>query len=422
MKSINMDNKTKGAWVIHHARKLQVVADTDFDQLSFAGKCGLMLSAIAADSQRQIKLSKIEGLAKANLISPRSELKSILNELERQKLVEQSSENIEILGLTTQAVLEHTSTIFEETSPTPEESVIINISELASQNPIIENEVIEQTGDTCKLLEKDAVALVKKSELIGFFDAETDNYQQRFIFNGNLFRAEDIKKINAVLATLNSSEKQLISEFNEKLFKEGCIALDKAYAILPEILFKKLQSIGFYDVNTISNETGNYYFVTRPAAFSKFTKSFTDDALDLAKAFVSSLTYGMTESSRGRGKIQMITALMNKLINGEPVGPATAIGQDYRALEMRGVIEVQHEKNSMYSMRLLKPEVGKLALSVIKEGDVTTEVFGNLPKAAISNYLEPEFNRTFVRKNLTPSLQKSVGEMISKIRTGGLNK
>ncbi len=417
-----MDNKTKGAWVIHHARKLQRVTDTDFDKLSFAGKCGLMLSAITANSQRQIKLSKIEGLAKANLISPLTELKSIIDELERQKLIEKSSENVEILGLTTQAVLEHTSTIFEEKSPTQEESLIINISESASQNPIIENEVIEQIGDVCKLSEEDAITLVKKSELIGFFDAETDNYEQRFIFNGNLFRGEDIKKINAVMATLNSNEKQSINEFNDKLYKEGCVSLDKAYAILSKTLFMKLQSIGFYDVNEISNENGNYYFITRPAAFSKFTKSFTDDALDLAKAFVSSLTYGMTKSSPGRGKIQMITALMNKLISGELVGPATAIGQDYRALEMRGVVEVQNTKNSMYSMRLLKPEVGKLALAVIKEGDVVTELFGNIPGAAISNYVEPELNRTIVRKNSTQSLQKSVGEMISKIRTGGLYK
>lgn len=422
MNSINMDNKTLGAWVIHHARKLQRVTDTDFDKLSFAGKCGLMLSAIAANSQRQIKLSKIEGLAKANLISPRAELKSILGELERQKLIEQSSENIEILGLTTQAVLEHTSTIFEETSPALEESVIINISEMASQNPIIENEVIEQIGDACKLSEEDSSALVKKSELIGFFDAETDNYQQRFIFNGNLFRVEDIKKINAVMAALNPNEKQFINEFNEKLSKEGCVALEEAHTILSKNLFIKLQSIGFYDVNGISNETGNYYFVTRPAAFSKFTKSFADDALDLAKAFVSSLTYGMTKSPRGRGKIQIITALMNKLIGGELVGPATAIGQDYRALEMRGVVEVKNTKNLMYSMRLLKPEVGRLALAVIKEGNVTTELFGKLPEAAISNYLEPEYNRTCVRKNLTLSLQKSVGNIICEIRTGGFNK
>ena len=71
-----------------------------------------------------------------------------------------------------------------------------------------------------------------------------------------------------------------------------------------------------FDVNVVGNESGKNYFVTRPAAFSKFTNTIADDALDLAKALVASLTYGMTVSSYYRGRIQMIS--------GGSVGPATA--------------------------------------------------------------------------------------------------
>ena len=113
-------------------------------------------------------------------------------------------------------------------------------------------------------------------------------------------------------------------------------------------------AIGFIDENSIGNEAGTFSFVTRPAAFSKFTNSAADDAFDLAKAFVTSLTYGMTSSPYGRGHIRMIEALMRKLINGTSVGPATAIGQDYKVLEMKGVVEVRPAGDGRFFMRLLK--------------------------------------------------------------------
>jgi hypothetical protein len=118
----------------------------------------------------------------------------------------------------------------------------------------------------------------------------------------------------------------------------------------------------------------------------------------------------------------MITALMNKLIGGSWIGPATAIGQDYQALELRGVVEVKPSGGSMYSMRLLKPEVGKLALAVIQEGEVTYETIGQLPSAAISHYVEPETNRVVTRKNISEPLKRGVGNLLTELRTGGLKK
>ena len=65
-----------------------------------------------------------------------------------------------------------------------------------------------------------------------------------------------------------------------------------------------------------------------------------DDAFDLAKALVAALTYGMTERSSGTGRIQSIDLLLGRLIAGGSVGPATAIGQDYRVLEEKRVVEI----------------------------------------------------------------------------------
>lgn len=198
-----MDNKTQGAWIIHHTRKLQSVTSQDFDQLAFAGKCGLILSGIAASFQTTMTRSRVEALSKANGISPRLELPVVLDELERQRLIQQGTDAVEVLGLSTHSVLDHTSLIFRDGSPAPEEQAVIDISEIVSESPIEENELIQYTGDAFKLLKSDAKDLMAKGEGIGFFDAENNSCGERLVFNGNLFRTESISKISAVMKTMN---------------------------------------------------------------------------------------------------------------------------------------------------------------------------------------------------------------------------
>ncbi len=79
-----------------------------------------------------------------------------------------------------------------------------------------------------------------------------------------------------------------------------------------------------------------------------------DDAFDLAKALVAALSYGMTLRSQGTGRIGAISALLSKLISGQEIGPATAIGEDYRVLEMKGVIQTRPGPRYGYLMKLKK--------------------------------------------------------------------
>ena len=80
-----MDKKTKGAWVIHHCNKLRSVTTTsgEYDQFDFAGKCGLLLSGLAASDEVTIDKGRVNAIAKAAGISTRLELPSILKELEK---------------------------------------------------------------------------------------------------------------------------------------------------------------------------------------------------------------------------------------------------------------------------------------------------------------------------------------------------
>ncbi len=288
-----------------------------------------------------------------------------------------------------------------------------------SDLPVREAEAKEYISDTYKLSSLDTDILFKDSECIGFVDTEDGIKNNKLLFNGNLFRIEDGKKTYAILNGLSTEDAGKLKEMNELLYREGCISAILAKRILGEELYKKAHSIALFDVNVIGNDSGTHEFVTKPSAFNKYSSSAIDDAFDLAKAFVTSLTYGMKQSSQGRGKIQMINLLVGKLLRGEWIGPATAIGQDYQALELKGVVKVEHVRNNMYRMKLEKREVGELALKVINSGDASEQSLA-LPSANVSVYVPPEENRTVERRNQTPQLKQNINEILEQLRTGGV--
>lgn len=417
-----MDKKTKGAWLLHHSRKIQSTTNQDFDAIAFAGKCGTLLSAISAEHQAQLTQQRLDALARANNLSPRTDVPAILNELQRQKLILPGSGGIEILGITGHAMLEHTTTIFDESAHEAYEDAVIAISELASESPLTDIAASEFISDIYKLTRSEANNTLQLAGDIRFFDSESISSTEKLLFNGNLFRRDEAKKVNAVLSSLKQAESQLLVELNAKLQSSGCLPLAAATQLIGEELFSRLHSIGMFDVSVVGNEGGKNYFVTRPAAFSKFTNSIADDALDLSKALVASLTYGMTVSSYYRGHIRMISALMNKLIAGGSVGPATAIGNDYQALEHKGVVRVTPSEGGMFTMTLLKPEVGRLALAVIQDGDITAESIRQLPGAKVTEYISPEVNREVQRKSSTEAVKLNARILLNEIRTGGLTR
>ena len=147
-----------------------------------------------------------------------------------------------------------------------------------------------------------------------------------------------------------------------------------------------------------------------------------DDAFDLAKMFVSSLTYGMTRSANHRGRIQSVKILLSTMLNGQPIGPVNAIGEDYKVLEMNGVVSVYIGSKSGrngYMMKLLKREIGELALEIFNSFDASQHSLENLPSAAINRYSGPEINRINCRKIEKEMNPKSSHDILMAIRTGG---
>lgn len=62
----------------------------------------------------------------------------------------------------------------------------------------------------------------------------------------------------------------------------------------------------------------------------------------------------MNYSNQGRGKISMLKLLLRRLIQGDFVGPATAIGGSYKVLELKRVIELKADEGSRFYMQFLK--------------------------------------------------------------------
>ncbi|MDP2162991.1 MAG: hypothetical protein Q8K21_01980 [Hydrogenophaga sp.] len=418
-----MDKKTKGSWLIHHTNKLQGVTNqTGYEKTFLAGKAGILLSAISSNNQVTVNNDRLTVLAKAANINTTFELPKLIEVLQQQQLIDTAGGGIAVLGVTTAKTLQHTSDIFDALAPGSTEVATIALAELASLEPVLAGQVAVELADSYHLGMAEIGQLMSDAEQIGFVDAEKLSPGETLLFNGNLFRRETTRKIKAVLDSLTSAEQSKLNELTETLKKQACVDTDFASKLLGEPLFKKVTAIGLFDISVVSNSTEDVGFLTLPSAFSKYSNSMVDDAFDLAKAFVSSITYGMTKSSYARGQIQMVDALLSALVRGESVGPVNAIAQDYKVLELKGVVEVKtgtKKGRTGPMLRLLKTEVGELALQAIRQGDVSEHSLSSLPTAAVTTFSGPEHNREKIRRAQTKMSPKATNDMLSILRTGG---
>ncbi|MNS49331.1 hypothetical protein D3C72_819350 [compost metagenome] len=417
--------KHKGAWVVHHGQKTSatVNAAAEFPALDTAGKAASLLSQLAAsDEEASLSRKRVEALSKAAGLNPKIETPALLSILARQRLVDLSSEgDVTVLGLTSSVTVQHAASIFEDQEPTSEEKATIALAEMTSDAPVSAAQTKEFISDEFRLTSQRADDVLSRSETMGFVDAEGID-GAKLLFNGNLFRRDTINKTRKVLDSLSSQEVALVSEIDERLSRLGCLAITEVERHLSPPLLSKLRAAGMYDVNFVSNTSGETGFITKPSAFHKFNDPVVDDAFDLAKALVAALSYGMTQSSSGRGKIDMIGALLRKLNAGYEVGPATAIGEDYRVLETKGVLKVTKAPRGYgYTMRLLKKDVGEMAYNVLITGETAAGASLERPLPGnITTYSGPEASRwRFRQKEQKPASRRQTQDVLEALRTTG---
>ena len=207
---------------------------------------------------------------------------------------------------------------------------------------------------------------------------------------------------------------------SEELRKKGCLEVDYVKKILTTQLFEKLVAAGLYDLNGVTNEQGCYTYVTLPEAFHKFVSPMVDDCFDMAKSLVAALTYGMNRRSGNQGRINNLPALLRKLISGHEVGPTTSIGKDYRVLEIDGVVRLRasETRKDLFYLRLLKKEVGELALQVLTQGNAYETSLTELPAASMTGYVNPEENRIQTRKRQSQLSKQGTMDILENLRSG----
>jgi hypothetical protein len=417
-----MEKRSEGAWLINHTNKLLEVKNPfDFEDIEVAGKCGLFLSNLSASEvESELNSDKVMAIAKVSNIK-KTEIETIKAKLSEAKLIDLGKNgSLSVLGVTTSAVLGHTSDIFRSDGPSDYQKAALDLAENISDLPKGEKILSQYISDTYFLTKDETDDLFLQAEEIGFVDYEKLEDNSKYYFNGNLFRRESLAKTNAVLSSLKPEDERRILELDQLLTKKGCITNEEGAIILGDALLSKLMSIGMYDLNEVSNNKETKSFITKPSAFAKFGNPFEEDALDLAKSFVSALYYGMNFSTQGRGKITMLNALLNRLVNGYEVGPATAIGQDYKLLELRRVIEIRKDRNTnRYYMKLLKKDVGVLAMQVLEIGDASeqTIVGSNIYSGSVTNYVGPENKRASIRKKQNQKTKREVTDILRTFRS-----
>ncbi|KZY57001.1 hypothetical protein A3736_15840, partial [Erythrobacter sp. HI0063] len=274
--------------------------------------------------------------------------------------------SVAVLGATTQAVLEATVEIFDDQRPSSDEQAIIDLSERVSGKPMKRAEAEEYISDTHKLVKADATTLVDLSKKTALIDEEGER-SNGILFNSHTFRdGKYAEKAHRVLEHLKADERTLLTEVQDKLSRSGAMYEAEVERMLGSDLYKRLVSVGLFDRMEVSNSTESVGYIASPNDFQKYGRPFEEDPIDDAKALIASLTYGQTRSNSVRGRITMPEALIRTLVRGDELaagaGGIRAIGEDYRELEARQVVETTEQSRGRFTMRLLKKDVGELAL------------------------------------------------------------
>lgn len=415
-----MDSNTKGAWIVHHGRKLsRTTAAAEYAAIDIAAKSAALLARMAASDVSQIPPEKVKAFGLAGGLSPKTELVACLEQLKTEKVIDiGTSGTVEVLGVNARTALVHAAALYERNEPQIFEEAAIALGEIASQQPIAKKVASEYLSDNFKLSRRDTTDFMNHAPDLGFVDTDGDD-DNPLLFNGNLFRRDNVAKTKKVLDSLTTSEQTAFAEFEDKLKNSGAVFISEALQILGPKLLSKLRAAAIFDENIVSNEAGDHSFITSPGAFHKFSDPLQDDAFDHAKALVAALSYGMVRSDPARGRIWGVDLILRKLLQGRTVGPVDAIGQDYRALEIERVVEIKREGRG-FTMRLLKIEVGEIALQVLKSGAATASVIDRIPGAQVSGYVGPEAARASFRgkKDVQPS-SRQMRSLLSSVRGGG---
>ena len=293
-----------------------------------------------------------------------TELPTVLNYLKQKEKVDFHLDSqgrvteAEVYCFSAEDALRTTCSIYEGLEKTEEEEGSIITLDATFHLPLYKNELVEVItkagfgeGTATHTLE-----LQSNLELIGVAGEGSDHvYHNEYAF------AENPEKVAKALRALNPAELTEVQEVLRVLEQNPGYPLDKLTRRFSSDMLKMMEGVGLYDTLTVHSPAGDAAFVTIPQlqGISISRPMLSADVFHKAKLLLSCLRYGENKSSPYRGQIESFRMMMNivrKLNRGEQVGPCTAIGEDYRLLELQGVIRTTHGTGSTRYMELRQHE------------------------------------------------------------------
>ena len=159
-------------------------ARLEFPAIDEAAKAATLLTKLGQTNQASIPVAEVRAIAVASGLNPRYELNSLLQVLEKRRLIESSETEVSVLGVTTRGSLGQAADMYQEADPNRYEQASLALAEIASIAPIKRSDVTEKIGDEHELTKSEVTDFLNRAEEIGFVDKEGDG-DDRLLFNGN---------------------------------------------------------------------------------------------------------------------------------------------------------------------------------------------------------------------------------------------
>jgi hypothetical protein len=237
----------------------------------------------------------------------------------------------------------------------------------------------------------------------------------------------DPSRVAKALSSLDNSDREMVLELQKTVMENPGFLQDAIPSTIKPEIVQMMEGIGLLDGVTVLSTIGSATFFTTPQLKGQGIGSFSlsEDVFHKAKVLLSCLRFGQTKSTWGRGRISTqdkMLNIINKLIRGEWVGPATSIGQDYALLEMDGVIQTRPGMSYGFEMKLRQPEVGELVRQMIQFKKVALDMeenIGDLLKYLPTGCVIPETRKNQILAKSTAPIESMRNKLLLNMRTGG---
>lgn len=429
-----MDDLTKGTWIVNSSKHLlnlrtNTLELSYFEATELSGKAGMLLARLVADEQEIVPASKVRAFARESGIT-RGEILTCLNELRQvgkvDFAVDESNvpEDVEVYSFSLQDALSTTSGIYDRLKPSDYEQASLVSLDSTFHVPCFRSELME--GITSEgFSEKVADMTIKLQDTLELVRSSRRSKEPIF-YNEYAFADDNAEKIAKALRGLSDSERGAVEYIQELVAEKPGYPLDALLEDNPTRILRMMEGVGLLDALTVRSNVGEATFVTIPQlkGISLDTPLLSADVFHKAKVLLSCLRFGEVKSQPWRGKIETHEKMVNivsKLVRGEWVGPATAIGYDYQLLERDGVVTTRPFKSGMYEMKLRQKEVGLLVQQMLEFNRVFPEVdielqelLGKQP----TNYTTPEQRRYEISAKPTKAVEEIREKLLQELRTG----